>query len=86
MSAAARSRDAKVHKKNEMTADAAQKLWHFAHRPLQPRLLPSKTNDVSGAGRVVFAHFQPFSRGFFVILQPLSVFASRQSLCRTSET
>lgn len=86
MSAAACSRDAKVHKKNEIPAEAAQKLWHIACQPLQLRLVSPKTNNGSGMGRVVFAHFQPFSRGFFVNLQPLSVFASRQSICRTSET
>ncbi len=64
MSAAARSRDAKVHKKNEMTADAAQKLWHFAHRPLQPRLLPSKTSNGMGRGVSFLLTFSCFHEDF----------------------
>ena len=56
MSAAAHSRDAKVHKKTEIPADAAQKLRHIARPPLQPRLMLPKTGKISPCRNHIFIH------------------------------
>ena len=64
MSAAARSRDAKVHKKNEMTADAAQKLWHIARQPLPSRLMLPRTGNGAGRGVSFLLTFSRFHADF----------------------
>lgn len=64
MSAAACSRDAKVHKKNEIPAEAAQKLWHIACQPLQLRLVSPKLIMAAGWGVSFLLTFNRFHADF----------------------